>query len=80
MDEQGIKTIDDVSRFTPGLTFAPSRRDISMTSPFAAFCSEVGASTTGIYIDDTPVQVRSKGVVTRRMPFRRSLIWSAWRY
>jgi iron complex outermembrane recepter protein len=65
MDEQGIKTIDDVSRFTPGLTFAPSQAGYISDIAIRGIRSEVGASTTGIYIDDTPVQVRSKGVVTQ---------------
>ena len=65
MDEQGIKTIDDVSRFTPGLTFAPSQAGYISDIAIRGVRSEVGASTTGIYIDDTPVQVRSKGVVTQ---------------
>ena len=65
MDEQGIKTIDDVSRFTPGLTFAPSQAGYISDIAIRGVRSEVGASTTGIYIDETPVQVRSKGVVTQ---------------
>jgi outer membrane receptor protein involved in Fe transport len=64
MDEQGIKGIDDVSRFTPGLTFAPSKAGYISDIAIRGVLSEVGASTTGVYIDDTPVQVRSKGVVT----------------
>ncbi len=64
MDEQGIKNIEDVSRFTPGLTFAPSKAGYISDIAIRGVLSEVGASTTGVYIDDTPVQVRSKGVVT----------------
>jgi outer membrane receptor protein involved in Fe transport len=64
MDQQGIKTIDDVSRFTPGLTFAPSTGGLVSDIAIRGVLSEVGTSTTGIYIDDTPIQVRSKGVVT----------------
>jgi iron complex outermembrane recepter protein len=64
MDEQGIKTIDDVSRVTPGLSFAPSKAGYINNIAIRGVLSDVGASTTGIYIDETPIQVRSKGVVT----------------
>ncbi len=58
MDERGIKDFQDVARFTPGVsidntgTNAISIRGIS---------SSAGAGTTGIYIDDTPIQMRSLG-------------------
>ena len=64
MDEQGIKSVDDLARFTPGLTFAPSTGGITNDIAIRGVLSEVGASTTGIYIDDTPIQVRSKGIAT----------------
>ena len=64
MDEQGIKNIDDLARFTPGLTFSPNSGGLTNNIAIRGVLSEVGASTTGIYIDDTPVQVRSKGIVT----------------
>ena len=56
MDVRGVKTIDDIARFTPGLTIdengtnAISIRGIS---------SSGGSGTTGIYIDDTPIQMRA---------------------
>ena len=58
MDERGIKDFQDIARFTPGIavdntgTNAISIRGIS---------SSAGAGTTGIYLDDTPVQMRSLG-------------------
>lgn len=68
MDEQGIKSIDDVARFTPGLTFAPSSDGLTNSIAIRGVASGVGASTTGVYIDDTPVQVRSgTGVVTENV-------------
>src|SRR5262249_24860485 len=51
MDEQGLKNIDDVSRFTPGLTFAPSKAGYINDIAIRGVLSEVGASTTGVYID-----------------------------
>jgi iron complex outermembrane receptor protein len=58
MDQKGIKDITDIVRYTPGVsidqtgTNAISIRGIS---------SSGGAGTTGIYLDDTPIQMRSVG-------------------
>jgi len=58
MDDRGIKDFQDIARFVPGVsidtggTNAISIRGIS---------SSAGAGTTGIYIDDTPIQMRSVG-------------------
>lgn len=58
MDSLGIKDFTDIARFTPGVqidageTNAISIRGIS---------SSGGAGTTGIYIDDTPIQIRALG-------------------
>src|SRR6202044_1901128 len=58
MDEKGVKDMTDLVRYLPGVsidqtgTNAISIRGIS---------SSGGAGTTGIYIDDTPIQMRSVG-------------------
>src|ERR1700688_696104 len=58
IDQKGIKDFQDVVRFTPGVsidntgTNAISIRGIS---------SSGGAGTTGVYIDDTPIQMRALG-------------------
>ncbi|ARR55947.1 TonB-dependent receptor [Rhizorhabdus wittichii DC-6] len=64
LDRQGIKRIDDLARTTPGISFQRSsfagignRSQISIRG----IESNVGASTTGIYIDDTPIQTRNAG-------------------
>ena len=56
MDMLGIKDITDVARFTPGIYI-----DNSGTSNIAirGIASSGGAGTTGIYIDDTPIQMRA---------------------
>ncbi len=56
MDIKGIKDIDDVARFTPGVTV-----DTSGTNHISirGIASSGGAGTTGIYIDDTPIQIRA---------------------
>ena len=58
LDDKGVHEITDLVRFTPGVsidstgTNAISIRGIS---------SSGGAGTTGIYIDDTPIQMRAVG-------------------
>ncbi len=58
MDIQGIKSFADVAKFTPGVTFAAESHDISIRG----VSSTAGSGTTGVYIDDTPVQVRNLGL------------------
>ena len=63
MDQQGVKSIDDVSRLTPGINFtrADTRNAASANIAIRGISSTAGSATTGIYIDDTPIQVRSIG-------------------
>ncbi|HXZ59489.1 MAG TPA: TonB-dependent receptor [Steroidobacteraceae bacterium] len=58
MDSRGIKDMQDVVRFVPGVTI-----DNSGTNAISirGISSSAGAGTTGIYIDDTPIQMRSVG-------------------
>ncbi len=56
MDVRGIKDIRDVARFTPGLNIDNSgTNNISIRG----IASTGGAGTTGIYLDDTPIQMRA---------------------
>src|SRR3981081_1647454 len=58
MDIKGIKDIGDVARFTPGGAFdAGQTNQISIRG----ISSTGGSGTTGIYIDDVPIQVRNLG-------------------
>lgn len=63
LDQQGVRSIDDISRIAPGITF--NRADIrnagSASIAIRGISSSAGASTTGVYIDDTPIQSRSLG-------------------
>src|SRR5450631_1916023 len=68
MDAQGLRSIDDVTRLTPGVTF--QRMGMSLSANYndensdiniRGIDSQAGTSTTGIYIDDTPVQSRHIG-------------------
>jgi iron complex outermembrane recepter protein len=58
MDVKGIKDFSDVVRYTPGVAF-----DASQTNAIAirGISSSGGSGTTGIYIDDVPIQVRELG-------------------
>jgi outer membrane receptor protein involved in Fe transport len=68
LDAQGLKNIDDVTRLSPGVTF--SRNGMGSSANYNDETSDInirgvdstaGTSTTGIYIDDTPVQSRHIG-------------------
>ena len=55
MDLRGIKDFQDIARFTPGVNIDNSgTNNISIRG----IASTGGAGTTGIYIDDTPIQIR----------------------
>jgi iron complex outermembrane recepter protein len=58
MDERGLKDFQDIVRFTPGVSI-----DTSGTNAISirGISSSAGAGTTGIYIDDTPIQMRDVG-------------------
>jgi outer membrane receptor protein involved in Fe transport len=53
-----IKSFADLAKFTPGVTFDTDRHDVYIRG----IDSQAGSGTTGIYIDDTPIQVRALGL------------------
>ena len=56
LDVRGVKDFQDVARFTPGVNIDNSgTNNISIRG----IASTGGAGTTGIYIDDTPIQMRA---------------------
>ncbi|HET7756927.1 MAG TPA: TonB-dependent receptor [Steroidobacteraceae bacterium] len=56
LDVRGIKDFQEVARFTPGVNFDNSgTNNISIRG----ISGTGGAGTTGIYIDDTPIQMRA---------------------
>lgn len=63
MDAQGVRNVDDIARLTPGVTFqrADARNGAMSTISIRGIASTAGASTTGVYIDDTPIQIRALG-------------------
>ena len=58
LDNRGIKDFEDIAKFVPGVSI-----DNSGTNAISirGISSSGGAGTTGIYIDDTPIQMRSLG-------------------
>src|ERR1700676_1535450 len=58
IDQKGIRDFSDVARYTPGVAF-----DNSQTNQISirGISSSGGSGTTGIYIDDVPIQVRNLG-------------------
>lgn len=67
MDLQSVRSIEDVARLTPGLFITPSNGgSLGRRSSIAirGISSDVSSATTGIYINDTPIQVRDTGNVS----------------
>jgi iron complex outermembrane recepter protein len=68
LDAEGLKNIDDLSRLSPGLNFqrngmssAGNYNDEGSDINIRGVDSTAGTSTTGIYIDDSPIQTRHIG-------------------
>src|ERR1700692_4418553 len=68
LDAEGLRSIDDVTRLTPGVAFSrngtgssANYNDESSDINIRGIDSAAGASTTGIYVDDTPIQSRHIG-------------------
>ena len=61
LDVRGIKGISDITRLTPGIELNPNGFGTQADISIRGISSQVGAATTGIYIDDTPIQTRIVG-------------------
>ncbi|HWA92642.1 MAG TPA: TonB-dependent receptor [Rhizomicrobium sp.] len=57
IDQLNAKSIADLVAFTPGVNFDETTKNISIRG----VNSTAGDATTGIYIDDTPIQLRELG-------------------
>ncbi len=64
LDARGIKDISGVVRQTPGIQFDPNGFGNQTNIAIRGISSTVGAATTGVYIDDTPIQSRVVGYST----------------
>ncbi len=67
LDVKGIRNIEDLARITPGLTISQGFSGIKYIG-IRGLSSSVGATMTGVYLDDTPVQVRSLVLSTNFYP------------
>lgn len=61
LDAKGIRSFDDVARFSPGITFDRNAFGTQSTVSIRGISSNIGAGTVGVYVDDTPIQTRSIG-------------------
>jgi outer membrane receptor protein involved in Fe transport len=68
MDKQGVRRIEDISRLVPGLHLQPSNELGDTNISIRGIVSNTGADTTGVYIDDTPVQARQEIVASNPYP------------
>jgi outer membrane receptor protein involved in Fe transport len=63
IEAAGVVAIDDIGSYTPGLNFQRRQsgggQNTSIT--IRGINSNTGAGTTGVYIDETPVQIRQQG-------------------
>jgi outer membrane receptor protein involved in Fe transport len=60
LDDQGIRSVADLQRTVPGLRFNPGTNTIAIRG----ISSTAGAATTGVYIDETPIQMLNIGIGT----------------
>jgi iron complex outermembrane recepter protein len=61
LDSIGARTIEDVTSTIPGINIRPGFEQSPNLSIRGITSPTVGSATTGIYIDDTPIQVRNLG-------------------
>lgn len=57
IEQLNVKNIKDLIKFTPGVNYDERSHDVSIRG----VNSNAGDATTGIYIDDTPIQLRALG-------------------
>lgn len=68
MDKQGVRKIQDISRLVPGLHLQASNELGDTNISIRGIVSNTGAETTGVYIDETPVQARQEIVASNPYP------------
>jgi outer membrane receptor protein involved in Fe transport len=63
MDAQGVRSINDIVAQTPGVSITKAAGSgVGQIISIRGISSNAGASTTGVYIDDTPIQARNNAV------------------
>jgi iron complex outermembrane recepter protein len=73
MDTQGLRNIADITRVTPGIALTPAANGAGVAGTnqvisIRGISSVVGSPTTGVYIDDTPIQSRPLGSANNVYP------------
>jgi outer membrane receptor protein involved in Fe transport len=58
IDQAGVKDLNDLARTVPSVTFRKGGAENNPSIAIRGIGSVLGASTTGIYLDDTPLQKR----------------------
>ncbi len=61
MEDRGVKNFEDLIRLTPGLNMSQNSATGANRVSIRGIASTAGSATTGIYIDDTPIQVTNLG-------------------
>lgn len=67
IDLKGIRNIEDLARMTPGVSINQGTFGIKYLV-IRGLTSSVGATMNGVYIDDTPIQVRSVSLTSNFYP------------
>jgi outer membrane receptor protein involved in Fe transport len=70
MDSQGLRNISDITRVTPGVSLTPNGgvAGTNQVISIRGIASTVGSPTTGVYVDDTPIQSRPLGSANNVYP------------
>jgi len=68
LDKEGAKDITDIARLVPGLTLQATDELGDTNISIRGIVSDTGSETTGVYIDDTPVQARQEIVSSNPYP------------
>ena len=73
MDQQSVRTFRDIATLTPGVTFTPGTHGNGASNDVSirGISSGSGTATVGVYIDETPVQVRPSGNYDSSNPYPR---------
>lgn len=61
LDSRGSRDFDDITRLSPGLNLTRNAATGANQVSIRGISSDAGSGTTGIYIDDSPIQVRNLG-------------------
>jgi iron complex outermembrane recepter protein len=61
MDQRGIRDVGDLLALVPGVQFGHTGFGAQTQIAIRGIASTVGPATTGVYIDDIPIQVRTVG-------------------